>query len=36
LRVRECPVGPEPNFNESVYCNFFDRAQKRGGFVRSL
>ncbi len=28
------PLGPEPNFNESVYFNFFDRAQNRGGFVR--
>jgi len=28
------PLGPEPNFNESVYFNFFDRAQQRGGFVR--
>ena len=28
------PLGPEPNFNESVYFNFFDRAGKRGGFVR--
>src|SRR5262245_39962768 len=28
------PLGPEPNFNESVYFNFFDRAQGRGGFVR--
>lgn len=26
--------GPEENFNESVYFNFFDSAQKRGGFVR--
>src|SRR5262249_16285011 len=25
---------PEPNFNESVYFNFFDREQNRGGFVR--
>ncbi len=24
----------EPNFNESMYFNFFDAAQKRGGFVR--
>lgn len=28
------PRGPEPNFNESVYFNFFDREQNRGGFVR--
>ena len=28
------PLGPEPNFNESVYFNFFDRAQQRGGFLR--
>jgi hypothetical protein len=28
------PLGPEPNFNESVYFNFFDRAKNRGGFVR--
>jgi hypothetical protein len=28
------PLGPEPNFNESVYFNFFDREQQRGGFVR--
>ena len=28
------PLGPEQNFNESVYFNFFDRAQNRGGFVR--
>jgi len=27
-------LGPEENFNESVYFNFFDRAQNRGGFVR--
>jgi hypothetical protein len=27
-------LGPEQNFNESVYFNFFDRAQNRGGFVR--
>lgn len=26
--------GPEENFNESVYLNFFDPAQNRGGFVR--
>jgi hypothetical protein len=28
------PLGPEENFNESVYFNFFDREQNRGGFVR--
>jgi hypothetical protein len=28
------PLGPESNFNESVYFNFFDREQDRGGFVR--
>jgi hypothetical protein len=28
------PLGPESNFNESVYFNFFDRQQNRGGFVR--
>lgn len=28
------PLGPEDNFNESVYFNFFDRSQNRGGFVR--
>src|SRR5262245_51041631 len=28
------PLGPEQNFNESVYFNFFDRAQGRGGFLR--
>jgi hypothetical protein len=28
------PLGPEPNFNESVYFNFFDREQNRGGFLR--
>ena len=27
-------LGPEENFNESVYFNFFDRTQNRGGFVR--
>ncbi len=27
-------LGPEENFNESVYFNFFDKAQNRGGFVR--
>jgi len=28
------PLGPEQNFNESVYFNFFDRAENRGGFIR--
>jgi hypothetical protein len=28
------PLGPEESFNESVYFNFFDRRQNRGGFVR--
>lgn len=28
------PLGPEKNFNESVYFNFFDPRQGRGGFVR--
>ncbi|HZQ35327.1 MAG TPA: hypothetical protein VFD32_05305 [Dehalococcoidia bacterium] len=28
------PLGPEPNFNESMYFNFFDREQRIGGFVR--
>ncbi len=28
------PLGPEPNFNESVYFNFFDRSRRLGGFVR--
>jgi hypothetical protein len=28
------PLGPEENFNESMYFNFFDRARKTGGFVR--
>lgn len=27
-------LGPEENFNESVYFNFFDPIQNRGGFVR--
>ncbi len=26
--------GPEENYNESVYFNFFDRSQELGGFVR--
>jgi hypothetical protein len=28
------PLGPEDNFNESVYFNFFDRNSNRGGFIR--
>lgn len=28
------PLGPEENFNESVYFNFFDKDQQLGGFVR--
>lgn len=28
------PLGPESNFNESMYFNFFDRSKKAGGFVR--
>jgi hypothetical protein len=28
------PLGPEENFNESVYFNFFDRQQQMGGFLR--
>ena len=28
------PLGPETNFNESVYFNFFDPVQGRGGFIR--
>merc|ERR1719223_800694 len=27
-------AGPEINFNESVYYNFFDRRKATGGFVR--
>jgi hypothetical protein len=27
-------LGPEPNFNESAYYNFFDRSQKLGGWFR--
>lgn len=27
-------LGPEENFNESVYFNFFDRTSNRGGFIR--
>ncbi|MGE0779113.1 DUF7065 domain-containing protein [Mycolicibacterium sp.] len=28
------PVGPEPNFNESMYFHFFDPDQRIGGFLR--
>jgi len=28
------PLGPQQNFNESMYFNFFDRAKKSGGFLR--
>lgn len=28
------PLGPEENFNESVYFNFFDREKQQGGFLR--
>jgi hypothetical protein len=28
-------LGPEPNFNESMYINLFDPAQKVGGFFRT-
>ena len=28
------PLGPEENFNESVYFNFFDKAKQMGGFIR--
>ncbi len=28
------PLGPEENFNESVYFNFFDREKRMGGFLR--
>ncbi len=28
------PLGPESNFNESMYFNFFDRARGSGGFLR--
>jgi hypothetical protein len=28
------PLGPEPNFNESMYFNFFDNAKGFGGFMR--
>jgi hypothetical protein len=27
-------LGPEPNFNESMYFNFFDPSRSMGGFVR--
>ena len=28
------PLGPESNFNESMYFNFFDRERSIGGFIR--
>ncbi|MEX0683910.1 MAG: hypothetical protein WD904_03365 [Dehalococcoidia bacterium] len=28
------PLGPEENFNESMYFNFFDTRLRRGGFLR--
>ncbi|HVP05132.1 MAG TPA: hypothetical protein VMT90_05600 [Dehalococcoidia bacterium] len=28
------PLGPEKNFNESMYFNFFDTRLRRGGFLR--
>ncbi len=28
------PLGPESNFNESMYFNFFDQARGAGGFLR--
>lgn len=28
------PLGPEENFNESVYFNFFDKEKQMGGFLR--
>ena len=28
------PLGPEPNFNDSMYFNFFDNAKGLGGFLR--
>ena len=28
------PLGPEPNFNESMYFNFFDPKKRLGGFLR--
>jgi hypothetical protein len=28
------PLGPETNFNESMYFNFFDNAKRLGGFLR--
>jgi hypothetical protein len=41
MRVRLEPIdeylhelGPEPNFNESMYFNFYDPSQKFGGFCR--
>jgi len=31
---RTQPLGPEPNFNDSMYFNFFDNAKGLGGFLR--
>ncbi len=28
------PLGPEPNFNDSMYFNFFDNSRALGGFLR--
>src|SRR3989304_2028085 len=28
------PLGTEPNFNDSMYFNFFDNAKNFGGFMR--
>jgi hypothetical protein len=28
------PIGPEPNFNESMYFHFHDPAHQIGGFLR--
>ncbi len=28
------PLGPEANFNESMYFNFFEQPRRRGGFLR--
>ena len=28
------PLGPEENFNESMYFNFFDHKRGQGGFAR--
>lgn len=31
---RTQPLGPEPNFNDSMYFNFFDNTKDLGGFLR--